>query len=270
MPTPKTSNKDRVKGVQIYRPFGMSYFHQNPCFGLPTHHLSVYGSIAKPIDPNNRPADITAEHTHLWSVYVRGVDGEDISYWLKKVQFKLHETYANSSRMIESPPFEVTESGWGEFEVQLKLYFVPEANEKAQTLWHALKLHPYGPDAEGQKERREAIVSQNYEEIIFNEPMEPFYDILTSGAPQPGRGKGSKGSKQASTIKKQGERSAEIPQDNSRENPYSLKTEDSELLRLREAMKTVDVLVKRERGTLREKEERLAAFKREAGASQAS
>ena len=101
--------------------------------------------------------------------------------------------------MSESPPFEVTESGWGEFEVQLKLYFVPEANEKAQTLWHALKLHPYGPDAEGQKERREAIIAQNYEEIIFNEPVEPFYDILTSGAPQSGRGKGSKGSKQAST-----------------------------------------------------------------------
>jgi YEATS domain-containing protein 4 len=170
--------------------------------------------------------------------------------------------------MIESPPFEVTESGWGEFEVQLKLYFVPEANEKAQTLWHALKLHPYGPDAEGQKERRETIVSQNYEEILFNEPVEGFYDILTSGPPQPGRGKGSKGSKQASTIKKQGERSAEIPQDNSRENPYSVKTEETELLRLREASKTVEALIRQEKSALKEKEERLATLKREAEASQ--
>ncbi|KAL2047398.1 hypothetical protein N7G274_001419 [Stereocaulon virgatum] len=247
MPAP-TGTK-RVKGVQVYRPF-------------------IYGSIAKPVDPDNRPAGITAEHTHLWSVYVRGVDGEDISYWLKKVQFKLHETYANSSRMIESPPFEVTESGWGEFEVQLKLYFVPEANEKAQTLWHALKLHPYGPDAEGQKERRETIVSQNYEEIIFNEPVEGFYDILTSGPPQPGRGKGSKGSKQASTMKKQGERSAEIPQDTSRENAYSVKTEETELLRLREASKAVEALIRQEKGALKEKEEKLATLKREAEASQ--
>ena len=153
--------------------------------------------------------------------------------------------------------------------MQLKLYFVPEANEKAQTLWHALKLHPYGPDAEAQKERREAIISQNYEEILFNEPVESFYDILTSGPPQSGRGKGAKGSKQALAIKKQGDRSAEIPQDSSRENPYSLKTEDSELVRLREAMKTVDAMVKQEKATLREKEERLTALKREAEASQA-
>jgi len=233
---------------------------------LTDHHYSlVFGSIAKPIDPNHRPLGINAEHTHQWSVYVKGVDNEDISYWLKKVQFKLHETYTNSLRTVEAPPFEVTETGWGEFEVQIKLYFVPEANEKAQTLWHALKLHPYGPDAEGQRERKEAVVSQNYEEIIFNEPVEPFYELLTSGAsPQPTRGKGSKGSKQA-MMKRNSERSAEIPYSESAENPYSQKTEGTELDRLNEAIKTVEQMVKDERTKLAEREKVLTELRKSEG-----
>lgn len=178
------------------------------------------------------------------------------------MQFKLHETYTNSSRMVESAPFEVTETGWGEFEVQMKLYFVPEANEKAQTLWHALKLHPYVGDVEAQKERRDAIVSQSYEEVIFSEPVEPFYEVLTSGAPQGGRGgkgAGSKGSKQA-TLRRQGERSAEIPHVNGEGNPFSQKEEGMELDRLKEAMKTVHGMVKEERARLAEKEKVMAGY----------
>ncbi len=199
---------------------------------------------------------------------MRGVNDEDISYWLKKVQFKLHETYTNASRMVESAPFEVTETGWGEFEVQMKLYFVPEANEKAQTLWHALKLHPYvGDDIEAQKERRDAIVSQNYEEVIFSEPVEPFYEVLTSGAAPAARGKGGKGSKQAS-VKKQGERSAEIPYSNGEGNPFSQKEEGMELDRLREAMKTVQGMVREERGKLGEKEKVMEGLRREGAGQQ--
>lgn len=91
-------------------------------------------------------------------------------------------------RTIESPPFEVNETGWGEFEIQIKLYFVPESMEKPQTLWHTLTLHPYGDDIEGKKERREVVKSINYEEVVFNEPVEQFYDILTGGLGPNARG----------------------------------------------------------------------------------
>ena len=226
---------------------------------------AVFGSIAKPIDEAHRPPNISPEHTHTWTVFVRGVEGEDISYWLKKVQFKLHETYSQSIRTIEAPDaFEVTETGWGEFEVMIKLYFVPEANEKSQTLWHALKLHPYGPDAEKQKENKEPIVSQNYEEIVFNEPVEQFYDILTSG-PVPVRGKGgSKGSKQAA-FKKQSERSAEIPHADSADNPYSRETEGKELDRISEARKQVDQMIKEEREKVTKRESVLEELRKSVG-----
>lgn len=235
----------------------------------------MFGSIAKPFEDGNRPPDINEDHTHKWSVFVKGVDGEDISYWLKKVQFKLHETYPDSLRTLESPPFEVTETGWGEFEVQIKLYFVAEANEKPQNLYHGLKLHPYGADAESQRARKDPIVSQHYEEVLFNEPVEVFYDLLTSGAPTlqgvGSRGKGAKGSKQAAFNRKAagaagasggGERTAELPYAETPGNPYCLKTEGAELDRLKEAVKSVEAMVREERARLAEREKALEELRR--------
>ncbi|KAI9368221.1 yeats family-domain-containing protein [Aspergillus egyptiacus] len=243
---PSATGTKRVRGVSIFRPF-------------------VFGSEAQPFDPAKKPPHVPADHTHQWRVFVRGVNGEDISYWLKKVQFKLHETYAQNVRTIEQPPFEVTETGWGEFEIQIKLYFVPESSEKPQTLWHSLKLHPYGPDAEGKKERREVVVSQNYEEVVFNEPVEQFYDYLTggSGTPQPQKGKGGKSAKQMQ--QRSGGRTAEIPYNETPENPYSRTAENKELDRLAEANKSVEQMIKDERERLIQREKRLAELRESEG-----
>ena len=75
------NNQKRVKGKQVYRPF-------------------VYGTIAKPFDDetNPKPAGTPADHTHSWTVFVKGVDDADITYWCKKVQFKLHESIPNPLR----------------------------------------------------------------------------------------------------------------------------------------------------------------------------
>lgn len=223
----------------------------------------MYGSEAQPFDPENRPANAPPDHTHQWRVFVKGVNDEDISYWLKKVQFKLHETYAQSVRTIEQPPFEVTETGWGEFEIQIKLYFVPESTEKPQTLWHSLKLHPYGDDIEGKRERREKIISQNYEEVIFNEPVEQFYDLLTGG-PTTGQPSKSKG-KHAKQASQGAGRTAEIPFAESPGNPYSRATESKELDRLTEALKNVDQMLKEEKARLVDREKKLAELKESEG-----
>lgn len=189
------------------------------------------------------------------------MNGEDISYWLKKVQFKLHETYAHNVRSIEQAPFKVSETGWGEFEIQIKLYFVAESNEKPQTLWHSLKLHPYGPDAEGMKERRESVISQNYEEIIFNEPVEPFYEILTGGfaGGQPAKSKG-KNAKQIGNG-----RTADIPMSDAPGNPYSRMTERKELDRMAEATQTVEQMIREEKERLVEREKYLTQLRESEG-----
>ncbi|KAE8349671.1 yeats family-domain-containing protein [Aspergillus coremiiformis] len=242
---PSATGTKRVRGVSIFRPF-------------------VFGSEAQPFDPAKKPPNVPADHTHQWRVYVKGVNDEDISYWLKKVQFKLHETYAQNVRTIEQPPFEVTETGWGEFEIQIKLYFVPESMEKPQTLWHSLKLHPYGPDAEAMKERRDQVVSQNYEEIVFNEPVEQFHDLLTGGLTpaQQQKGKGGKNTKQSG---QRHVRTAEIPPTDSPGNPYSKATEGTELDRLAEASKTVEQMIREEKERLIEREKKLAELRESEG-----
>jgi YEATS domain-containing protein 4 len=79
---PPNSQK-RVKGVQIYRPF-------------------IYGTTAKPFNDttNPKPEGTPADHTHSWTVFVKGIDDTDITYWLKKVQFKLHESIPNPHRRL--------------------------------------------------------------------------------------------------------------------------------------------------------------------------
>ncbi|KAH8153135.1 uncharacterized protein LAJ45_02722 [Morchella importuna] len=220
---PSAPNSKRIKGVSIYRPF-------------------VYGSIATPVNPDKKPPNLPPDHTHQWTVSVRGVGENDISHFIKKVQFKLHDTYANPLRMIESPPFEVSETGWGEFEIQIKIFFVPECTEKAQTLFHFLKLHPYiGDKAELELSRtqRRPVQAFIYDEIIFNEPTEAMYDLLTS------RG------------------SALIPPRarNGRGWEFTEESEASELDRLTEGIKVVQEHIKKAKETLLEKERQVAQIK---------
>jgi YEATS domain-containing protein 4 len=55
--------------------------------------------------------------------------------------FKLHESFDTPSRTCAAPPYEVDELGWGEFEVNIKVYFVDQ-KEKPVSFYHLLKLYP--------------------------------------------------------------------------------------------------------------------------------
>lgn len=63
--------------------------------------IIVIGSSAWDLTPQNHPEAAPEGHTKGWRVYVKGLDGgPDITSWLKKVQFKLHHTYADASRSM--------------------------------------------------------------------------------------------------------------------------------------------------------------------------
>lgn len=79
--------------------------------------------------------------------YIPG-GADDMTYMIKRVVFRLHETYPNPNRMCEKPPYRVTETGWGEFTVNIKVTFIPEAGEKALSLQHPIKLHHWGEPIE--------------------------------------------------------------------------------------------------------------------------
>ncbi|KAI0542381.1 hypothetical protein GGR58DRAFT_306366 [Xylaria digitata] len=268
----------RVKGVQIFRPF-------------------VYGTTARPFNDtdNPRPVGVSPDHTHSWQVFVKGVEDTDIFYWLRRVQFKLHESIPNHLRTIDAETivkenealtggksgkkpqraFVVNETGWGEFEITIKLYYDSKSGEKPQTLYHHLRLHPYGRN-EAEKEAMRTggeVIAWTYEEQVFNEPFEEFYKILTSGArdkgtPAPGAGGRGKGKgKNASALAAAGtegdvkERSAMIPLNTRPGQPFSRETEEAELKRLREAEEKVQQMITELNKTVKTKEEELAALK---------
>ncbi|CZR67193.1 related to human AF-9 protein [Phialocephala subalpina] len=246
------NNQKRVKGVQIHRPF-------------------IYGTTAKLFGEDNpKPPGTPADHTHSWTVFVKGVDDTDITYWCKKVQFKLHESIPNPMRMIEDVPpggaFEVHETGWGEFEITIKIYYVPESLEKPQTLYHHLRLHPYGDTEEAKEAMRRGpdIKSWIYEEQIFSEPYNEFYDILTSPMPRE-KGGGGKGTRvmKGGMVGSVGERTASIPLTTRPDQPFSRETEKLEIKRLEEARVKVNDLMDKMSDDLKEKEAELDKLKRE-------
>lgn len=121
-------------------------------------------------------------HTHDWSVYVKLYENEDMSSFVKKVQFKLHESYPNPNRIVYKPPYEVSETGWGEFEVAIKIFF-SDVNERPVTLYHVLKLFHTPADKTTQTltlQGKKTVVSENYDEIIFQDPTQYIHTFLTN------------------------------------------------------------------------------------------
>lgn len=72
--------------------------------------------------------------SHKWSVYVRGATNEDLGVVIKRAVFQLHSSFNNPTRVVEAPPFEVSEAGWGEFELAITLYFHSDVSDKPLTL----------------------------------------------------------------------------------------------------------------------------------------
>lgn len=56
----------------------------------------VYGNTARLL-PKKREED---GHTHEWTVFLRPYQNEDPSTYIRKVQFRLHDTYPNFVRGI--------------------------------------------------------------------------------------------------------------------------------------------------------------------------
>ncbi|XP_059623517.1 transcription initiation factor TFIID subunit 14b-like isoform X2 [Cornus florida] len=114
----------------------------------------------------------TQSQSHKWTVYVRGATNEDLGVVVKRVVFQLHPSFHNPLRVVESPPFELSECGWGEFEIAISLFFHNDACDKKLDLYHHLKLYPEG--GLGPQSIKKPVVVESYDEIVFSDPSEGF------------------------------------------------------------------------------------------------
>ncbi|KAG8416681.1 NuA4 histone H4 acetyltransferase complex and the SWR1 complex subunit [Metarhizium acridum] len=208
--------------------------------------------------------------------------------WLSKKTQPSMELDANKPNTVvegeQGKPFVVNETGWGEFDITIKLYYVNDSGEKPQTMYHYLRLHPFGRT----EEEKQSMVTKNgevrswsYEEQLFNEPYEAFFQILTSGAVPKGwkpsgasgKGKGKNRAPPPLPAPDSGEvweHTAMIPNHNRPGQPFSRETEAAEVRRLKEAQAKTEEMCAQILSELKAKEELLAKLKAENQAAAAA
>ncbi|KCZ74440.1 hypothetical protein H311_04595, partial [Anncaliia algerae PRA109] len=121
------------------------------------------GNIAKAIPLEER---IHPDLTHSWTVYVKAYDPSFIT----SVTFRLHESFVNN--VIETTyPFELSQYGWGEFTVHIKI------STKLGNIHttHALLIHNVE-----KSERMDEIIYKGNEiedHIVSKEEEEEYFRI---------------------------------------------------------------------------------------------
>ncbi|RDX78105.1 Transcription initiation factor TFIID subunit 14b [Mucuna pruriens] len=133
----------------------------------------VYGNIAFWLGKK-----ASEYQSHKWTIYVRGAANEDLGTIIKRAVFQLHSSFNNPTRVVESPPFELSEAGWGEFEIAITLYFHSDVCDKPLNLYHHLKLYP--EDESSSMSTKKPVVVEFYDEIVFPDPSEAFLARMQS------------------------------------------------------------------------------------------
>ncbi|CAK8990987.1 Transcription initiation factor TFIID subunit 14b (GAS 41-like protein) (Protein AF-9 homolog a) (TBP-associated factor 14b) (AtTAF14b) [Durusdinium trenchii] len=135
----------------------------------------VYGSIAFFLGKK-----ATDQKTHKWSIFVRGLEDEDMSYFIKKVVFTLHPSCEIPVVVCEQPPYAVTQTGWGEFDVRISIHMRDEA-ESVVDINHFLQLYHLGLSSKNNATiLKKPVVVERYEELVFHQPSEAFANLLLS------------------------------------------------------------------------------------------
>ncbi|RHY31084.1 hypothetical protein DYB32_003769 [Aphanomyces invadans] len=208
---PAAASTKVVNAFSLLNDSDSDYMSNERQKGVVVSKAIAYGSVATYL---GRKSEETK--THRWHIYVRGIANEDLSYMISKVVISLHSSFANPVRgitttrhtehgarsiafsisadtfpdlvpdgslnpssfvVLTEPPYEVSEYGWGEFETRIQIHF-QDPDEKPVDKIHMLVLYPPGNQIASTKK---PVVSEFYDELVFNEPTEFMYKKLMTG-----------------------------------------------------------------------------------------
>lgn len=135
-----------------------------------------FGSIAWPLGK-----EATQTATHRWMLFVRGEQNEPLPF-VRQVEFHLHESFPDPVRVVTQQPFEIHDSGWGEFQVKMVVCFI-DPKEEPVVLVHTLRLFPLEPLPPAAKKAaarlpKGPVVSDVGEEIVFSSPSDDMAKAL--------------------------------------------------------------------------------------------
>jgi len=123
-------------------------------------------------------------HSHRWTCFVRGPDGEDLSHCVSAVEFTLHPSFEEPLRRLTEPPYEVTETGWGEFDIGVKIEFSADSGAGAVHATTPLKLFPSAEEIakHGPQTTKRPVLRERYEEVVFHDCEAAFYKRMKAHA----------------------------------------------------------------------------------------
>ncbi|CAP36923.2 Protein CBG19797 [Caenorhabditis briggsae] len=84
------------------------------------------------------------QHTHRWTIFVKPAnkDYDDFpdTKLIQKVKFDIHKTFAQPTRWVHKPPFQITETGFASFSAVVTIHLnIP--NEKPRAIPYELTLY---------------------------------------------------------------------------------------------------------------------------------
>eukprot|EP01135_Chromosphaera_perkinsii_P001849 Nk52_evm28s211 gene=Nk52_evmTU28s211 len=88
------------------------------------------------------------KNTHKWTVYVKESTGQ--SDLIRFVEFHLHESFSTPVRKITKIPFQVSEQGWGVFDINIRVHFKAPYQDTVVQMVHMVTF-----PAAGQSRHRE-------------------------------------------------------------------------------------------------------------------
>ncbi|KAK8891577.1 hypothetical protein M9Y10_028790 [Tritrichomonas musculus] len=127
----------------------------------------VVGHLAR------RLAKPTESKTHHWEIFLYSPTGEDLTKWIEKCVFHLHESFEQPERTYTREPYIVSEDGWGEFEAQIEIF--PIAKVIPFTLIHIITFP-------AKTSTKPALIVRRQEAVVFRNPPPLLYEGLTQAA----------------------------------------------------------------------------------------
>ncbi|KAI8597012.1 hypothetical protein EDD21DRAFT_230088 [Dissophora ornata] len=102
----------------------------------------VVGNVSKYLPEDKRDPRLK-EFPYKWMIYVDGAPKpEDITAYISKVEFHLHESYKpNHIVTVSEAPFHLSRYAWGETQIKVRLFFHDTRNKPVE-VYHRLALDP--------------------------------------------------------------------------------------------------------------------------------
>ncbi|XP_013111405.1 protein AF-9 [Stomoxys calcitrans] len=128
--------------------------------------------------------------THDWELYVKGSQQGDISAFVEKIVFVLHDSFPKPKRVCKDPPYQIQESGYAGFTVLVEIFFRNRDEPKRVLYQYDLFLQQTGPPTH----------SFEVKKHIFENPSEEFRQKLLRGGGVPVSGVVSSNPMQNSSV----------------------------------------------------------------------